>query len=133
GLSGVELSLALVDDVTIRALNRRHRKKDKPTDVLSFPLQELAPGAPLRGVHGALGDVIISVPTARAQARQRRRPLLDELTMLLAHGLLHLLGFDHRTDAEEADMTARTRALERAAAARRSTSSGKRVRRPAAS
>jgi probable rRNA maturation factor len=121
GLRDVELSIALVDDGTIRELNRRHRKKDRPTDVLSFPLLELAPGDAARG---ALGDVIVSVPTARRQAGRRRRPLLDELTMLLAHGLLHLLGHDHRDDAEERDMTARTRALEAAARARRPRSRG---------
>jgi probable rRNA maturation factor len=67
--------------------------------------------------------VILSVPTARRQAARRRKPLLDELTMLLAHGILHLLGHDHRTDAEERRMTAKTRELE-AAAARRATRSG---------
>src|SRR4051812_36948212 len=85
-LSGVELSIALVDDPTIRALNRDYRRKDKPTDVLAFPLQ--APDSPASGL---LGDVIVSIETARRQARSRRRPLLGELTMLLAHGLLHLL------------------------------------------
>ncbi|MBI4955449.1 MAG: rRNA maturation RNase YbeY, partial [Myxococcales bacterium] len=65
-----------------------------------------------------LGDVILSVPTAARQARRRRAPLLAELTLLLAHGLLHLCGHDHRTPAEERDMKARTRALEAAAVAR---------------
>ncbi|HEY4119749.1 MAG TPA: rRNA maturation RNase YbeY [Byssovorax sp.] len=116
GLTGVELSVALVDDATIRELNKKHRKKDKPTDVLSFPLLELAP--PGDDARGALGDVIVSVPTARRQASRRRRPLLDELTMLLAHGLLHLLGYDHRDDDEERVMNEATRALERAANAR---------------
>jgi probable rRNA maturation factor len=115
GLKKVELSLAIVDDETIRELNKKHRKKNKPTDVLSFPLLELRPGD---AAEGALGDVILSVPTARRQAAKRRRPLLDELTMLLAHGILHLLGFDHRNDAEDRVMTARTRELERAATTR---------------
>ena len=123
GLRGVELSIALVDDATIRDLNRRHRRKDKPTDVLSFHLQEIAPGETPKG---ALGDVVISVPTARRQAQKRRRPLLAELTMLLAHGLLHLVGFDHRTDAEERDMVERTRGLERAATTRLAPSRTKR-------
>jgi probable rRNA maturation factor len=119
GLRRVELSIALVDAATIRALNARHRKKDKPTDVLSFPLLELAVGD---AAAGALGDVILSVPTARRQASRRRRPLLAELTMLLAHGILHLLGHDHRTDAEDRRMTAKTRELERAATARAKSS-----------
>jgi probable rRNA maturation factor len=114
-LAGVELSVALVDDPTIRELNRTWRRKDKPTDVLAFPLAE---GEAVRREGGLLGDVIVSVETARRQAGKRRRPLLDELTMLLAHGVLHLIGYDHHTDAEEREMTALTRDLERAAAAR---------------
>jgi probable rRNA maturation factor len=112
-LGPVELSVALVDDATIRGLNRSYRRKDKATDVLAFPLQEVDKRR-LRGLAGALGDVILSVDTARKQARRHRRPLLDELTMLLAHGLLHLVGFDHRNDREEREMTGRTRALETA-------------------
>ena len=114
GLAEVELSIALVDDATIHELNRDYRKKDKPTDVLAFPLSEPVPAKPT----GLLGDVILSIDTARKQAKKHRRPLLGELTMLLAHGLLHLLGHDHQTDAEEREMTARTRELETAAAAR---------------
>lgn len=114
GLAEVELSIALVDDATIHELNRDYRKKDKPTDVLAFPLSEPVPAKPT----GMLGDVILSIDTARKQAKKHRRPLLGELTMLLAHGLLHLLGHDHQTDAEEREMTARTRELEAAAAAR---------------
>jgi probable rRNA maturation factor len=125
GLASVELSVALVDDAAIHALNRDYRHKDQPTDVLAFPLQEPAKAkAPRRGAPapslpvGLLGDVILSVDTARRQAAQHGRPLLSELTMLLAHGLLHLLGHDHRTDAEERAMTARTTELETAAATR---------------
>jgi probable rRNA maturation factor len=120
GLRGVELSVALVTDEAIHDLNRSYRHKDKPTDVLAFPLQEMPPlraGSQLPS--GLLGDVILSVPTARRQAGRHRRPLLAELTMLLAHGLLHLLGHDHQTDAQEREMTARTRELTTAAAARR--------------
>jgi probable rRNA maturation factor len=113
-LSRAELSVALVDDPVIQALNKTYRRKDKPTDVLAFPMQEPVPERP----EGLLGDVILSIDTARRQAKKHRRPLLAELTMLLAHGLLHLLGHDHRDDAEERDMKARTRALEDAAAPR---------------
>ncbi len=113
-LSKVELSIALVDDATIQELNREWRRKDKPTDVLAFPLLDPVPPKPT----GMLGDVILSIDTARRQARQHRRSLLAELTMLLAHGLLHLLGHDHRTDEEEREMTAHTRALEAAASTR---------------
>jgi probable rRNA maturation factor len=121
GLSAVELSIALVDDATIHALNRSYRRKDKPTDVLAFPLEEPTPRRGTRPPGDRLlGDVILSIDTARRQAGRHRRSLLGELTMLLAHGLLHLLGHDHRTDAEEREMTARTRELEAAASARRS-------------
>lgn len=114
-LEGVELSVACVDDATIQELNRTWRRKNKPTDVLSFPLRE---GEDVRPEGGLLGDVILSIETARRQASKRRRPLLDELTMLLAHGLLHLLGYDHPTDAREKEMTALTRELEAVAAKR---------------
>lgn len=116
-LTKVELSLALVNDPTIHALNKEWRRKDKPTDVLAFPLLDPVPPKPV----GMLGDVIISIDTARKQAKQHRRSLLDEVTMLLAHGLLHLLGHDHRTDEEEREMNARTRELEAAARERAST------------
>jgi probable rRNA maturation factor len=116
GLGAVELSVALVDDLTIQELNHDFRGKDRPTDVLAFAMREgEAMPEPPPGELEMIGDVIISVPTARKQATERRRPLLDELTMLLAHGLLHLLGYDHVTKAEEKVMTARTRELEKAA------------------
>jgi probable rRNA maturation factor len=136
GLEGAELSLTLVDDETMRALNREHRKKNKPTDVLSFPqhegdvltslglgLEAERAGRYRKRARGArvpdlLGDVVLSVPTATRQAEAGGRPLLAEATMLLAHGLLHLVGYDHRDDHEEAVMTARTRELEGVAAGR---------------
>lgn len=116
GLTGVELSVVLADDATVRALNRDYRQIDRPTDVLSFQQGDLdlRRGAP-KGPVGLLGDVVISVPTAARQAKRRRRPLLDEITMLLAHGILHLCGYDHLTDAQELEMNARARSLEEAA------------------
>ena len=122
GLRGVELSVALVDDEAIRELNRVYRSKDKPTDVLAFPMTDHAADAGASDPSGLLGDVILSIDTARRQAQAQKRPLLDELTMLLAHGLLHLLGYDHQTDKEEREMTARTRELEQAAAGRTAAS-----------
>ena len=111
GLSDVELSVALVDGVVIRRLNLRYRQKDRPTDVLSFEMRDAE--------HPELlGDVVISVETAARQAARRRCTVLDEATMLLAHGLLHLLGYDHRTDAQERIMLAKTRELEHAAVQR---------------
>jgi len=104
GSRALEASLLLTDDPTIRALNRSFRHKDKPTDVLAFAQREGGGPTPA----GLLGDVVISVATAR---RQARRGLERELLHLTAHGLCHLLGYDHRTDAEEATMNARARAL----------------------
>jgi probable rRNA maturation factor len=114
---GVELSVALVNDEAIRELNRSFRRKDKPTDVLAFPMSD-APKTERRS--GLLGDVILSIETARRQAEANSRALAAELTMLLAHGLLHLLGYDHQTDEEEREMTALTRELEEAATRRTS-------------
>lgn len=112
-----ELSVLLCDDATIHALNSDYRSKDRPTDVLAFAMQEGEGG----GLHPSLlGDVVISVDTARRQASERGRPIVGEVTFLLAHGLLHLLGYDHQTDEEERRMSARTDALCAAARQRRS-------------
>ena len=104
-LADVELSVALVDDATVRTLNRTYRSIDKPTDVLSFTMQE----------ERLLGDVIISVPTAARQAARAGRSVAEEVTMLLAHGLLHLLGYDHDTARKERRMKKLTAELEAAA------------------
>ncbi|HXG18755.1 MAG TPA: rRNA maturation RNase YbeY [Methylomirabilota bacterium] len=90
-----ELSLALVTDQEMHQLNYHYRGKDKPTDVLSFPLaDELHPFL--------LGDVIISIDTASRQAQRRRHSLREELQVLLIHGVLHLLGYDHEVSRSEA-------------------------------
>ena len=86
-----ELSILITDDREIHALNAEYRGKDKPTDVLSFALGENG------GVCGAeiLGDLVISLPTARRQAREYGVTVKEELLRLLIHGTLHLLGYDH--------------------------------------
>lgn len=114
-LSEAELSVMLCDDATIHALNRAHRRKNKPTDVLAFALRE---GKVLAGAEGLLGDVVISLDTARKQASDRGHPLWTEVTLLLAHGLLHLVGYDHRSDDEERRMNARADMLIAAANSR---------------
>ncbi|MBN2498991.1 MAG: rRNA maturation RNase YbeY [Deltaproteobacteria bacterium] len=91
GLQRSELSVLLTDDREIAELNARYRSREGPTDVLSFSQQE--GGAPLH--PELLGDVVISLETAARQASARRRPLLDELTELLVHGVLHLAGREH--------------------------------------
>ena len=116
GLSDAELCVMLTNDELIHELNRKHRRKSKPTDVLAFPMDEHG-----RGPSGAvrmLGDVAISLDTAARQARARRHPLLREVTELLAHGLLHLVGHDHRTDGEERAMNAAAASLVAVASAR---------------
>jgi probable rRNA maturation factor len=103
GLNGVEVSISVVDDEEIRVINRTWRAKDQPTDVLSFP----AGAAPLPPDHPRpLGDVIISLETARTRSFEEGRSLEAELARYLAHGLLHLLGHDHHK-AEEARRMAR--------------------------
>jgi probable rRNA maturation factor len=120
GLADAELSVLLTDDATIHALNLEHRGKDGPTDVLAFALDEHAARDALRtGCAGRdlmLGDVVISLDTALRQARSRRRDLLAEVRFLLAHGLLHLCGFDHATARQKRQMDGMTRKLVRAAA-----------------
>jgi probable rRNA maturation factor len=124
-----ELSVALVGDEEMRTLNARYRKKDRPTDVLSFGVtspslprwgpgggRSTAPRDPLwsplaRGTR-LLGDVVISVDTAARQAAARGVPVDEELRFLLAHGVLHLLGYDHeRSPTEARRMFAKQRRL----------------------
>lgn len=114
-LGGAELSVLLTDDATIHALNRDYRGKDRPTDVLAFAQREGEAAPRIPGAPELLGDVVISLDTAAAQARARRRPPLAEVTTLLAHGLLHLVGHDHRDDEEEREMNAAAAALVRRA------------------
>ena len=109
GRPDFEVGLRLTSDATIRTLNRDYRRKDKATDVLAFAQRE-GPGAALH--PEVLGDLVISVETAR---RQARRGLPAELLHLAAHGLCHLLGYDHRDDAEEREMNKRAAALRREA------------------
>jgi len=107
-----EVALRLTTDAEIKALNRDYRAKNKPTDVLAFAQRE-GPGGTLH--PHLLGDIVISVETAR---RQAKRGLATELLHLASHGLCHLLGYDHRDDAEEAEMNARATALRKEGARR---------------
>ncbi len=109
-LPNAELSVLLTDDRGIQELNREHRHKDKPTDVLAFPMDET-----VSDPEGVLGDVVISLDTAERQARSRGRPLIEEVRFLLAHGVLHLVGYDHAEPTEKREMVAMTRLLVRRA------------------
>lgn len=92
-----ELSLDLVGDGRMRRLNRQYRKKDRTTDVLAFAMRESS-----SPVSALLGDVVISLPTARRQAKEGGRSLSEELAWLLVHGVLHLCGYDHERSTAEA-------------------------------
>ncbi|MDW8247586.1 MAG: rRNA maturation RNase YbeY [Sandaracinaceae bacterium] len=113
GMENAELSLLVCDDETIRQLNAKHRGKNAPTDVLAFALRDVHhPNLPAQAIpEGVLGDVVISIPKARRQAQRAGHSLEEELSILLAHGILHLLGFDHRDPDEDRRMRARTDAL----------------------
>ena len=89
GLAG-EVSVLLTGDAAIRTLNRKYRRKDKATDVLSFPAAEMT--------EGVAGDLVISLETALMQAEERGHTLEMEIKVLLLHGLLHLAGYDHEAD-----------------------------------
>ena len=117
-----DLAIALVSDARIRSLNRRFRQIDKPTDVLAFPaapsvIEFLPPqgGSHAPSVASAfrrknaespqeLGDIVISVQTARRQARDAGHSLASELKILALHGLLHLLGYDHHQQSDRTRM-----------------------------
>ena len=90
-----EVSVLFCADTRMRALNRRYRGQDRPTDVLAFPTGD--------SESGFLGDIVISVPYAEREARRRREPGAREIDRLLVHGLLHLMGYDHETDDGEMD------------------------------
>jgi probable rRNA maturation factor len=104
-----EVSVLLIDDEAIQALNRDYRGVDAPTDVLAFSQLE---GEDF-GADGenVLGDVAISVEMAERQAREHGHGIDDEMDLLLAHGLLHLLGYDHEKPEDEKRMFARQKEL----------------------
>ena len=97
-LDNVEISITLTDNETIRRINKQWRKKDKPTDVLSFPIDEKPPGYKYK----ILGDVVISLPFAKKQAEEIGISYEEEVIRLLTHGILHLLGYDHEVCPAEA-------------------------------
>ena len=97
GGTGSAVCIAFIDDDEIRRLNREFRDVDSATDVLAFPTDPAAPA--LAG--GYLGDIAVAVPTARRQAAELGHSLLEELLTLVGHGLLHLLGHNHESDAGE--------------------------------
>lgn len=87
--SSFELSLTFVTDNKIKTLNKQYRGKNKPTDVLAFPLES------------GIGDIVISVETAKRNAKKFGKTFIDELKFLMIHGFLHLLGYDHEISRKE--------------------------------
>lgn len=123
------VSLAFLGDREMRALNRRYRKQRRTTDVLSFPgsghpaPRTIRYGTPLTTGQVELGEVLVSVPQAKRQAKRYGHPLADELDMLVLHGLLHLAGYDHHRPADRRKMeTMEQRVFKKRSLVRRSHS-----------
>lgn len=96
-----ELSLVLAGDKTLQSLNNEWRQKDKPTNVLSFPGNDIAVGE-VAGIM--LGDIVISLETTAREATLENKSFEDHLSHLVVHGFLHLFGYDHETDDEASQM-----------------------------
>ena len=112
----VELSVRLTGDETVRELNSEWRGKDKPTNVLSFPMAEAddLASATVAAPELLLGDIVLARGVCEREAEEKSIPLERHAAHLLVHGTLHLLGYDHHDEAEAADMEAReVRALAR--------------------
>lgn len=108
--SGV--TVVFTDDESVRALNKQHRGTDAPTDVLSFPADPLPPEIMEADDAPYLGDLIIAFSYTQAQAKQLGHALSDTLVLLVIHGTLHLLGYDHDTQKKRAEMwSAQAKAL----------------------
>jgi probable rRNA maturation factor len=94
-----EVSIAIIDDEAMRNLNRKFRKKNKTTDVLTFPADDSDADPNAKG--RPLGDIVISIDQARRQATDQKHSLATEVRYLILHGILHALGYDHETDSGE--------------------------------
>lgn len=105
-----EVSVTFVDNERIQEINREYRGFDKPTDVISFALEEEGEGEVLvvgEDLPTVLGDIIVSIPKAKEQAEDYGHSFERELGFLLVHGFLHLLGYDHLNEADETKMFGR--------------------------
>jgi len=98
-LTTKEIELILTDNASIRELNQEHREKDKPTDVLSFPMDAPFTEQSIFGMP--LGSIVISADFVKEKAKELGHTIQDELSLLFIHGMLHLLGFDHESDHGE--------------------------------
>jgi len=102
----VELTLRLVDEAESRRLNRKYRDRDRPTNVLSFPFE-----VPPEIASPLLGDLVICAPLVAAEAEAQGKPLEAHWAHMVAHGLLHLLGYEHQTDLQAREMEAEERRI----------------------
>lgn len=98
-----QMDLVLISDRKMQNMNKEYRKKDSPTDVISFAYLEVTDYGREPG-DIIVGDIFISVDTAKRQAKEKGHDLKHELAILFVHGMLHCMGFDHNTDEEEAEM-----------------------------
>jgi probable rRNA maturation factor len=101
--AGSSLTILLTDDAEVRALNREHRRKDQPTNVLAFPAHATA--------HGHLGDLALAYETCAREALDQGKALADHMRHLVVHGVLHLTGWDHDAEAKAEAMEAHERAV----------------------
>jgi probable rRNA maturation factor len=106
-----DMAVVITDDDSIRTLNRDFRGADEPTDVLAFGEEKAGPFVMAPGEPAYLGDVIVSLERAEAQAAERSLATRTELQLLLVHGILHLLGYDHTEESEQQEMWARQDAI----------------------
>lgn len=106
-----DMAVVITDDESIQALNRDFRGLDEPTDVLAFGEEKPGPFVLAPGEPAYLGDIVISLERAEAQAQERGIPLKAELQLLLVHGILHLLGYDHHTEQAQRQMWKRQAAI----------------------
>jgi len=97
-----DMSIVIGDDALLKSLNQKYKQRHTTTDVLAFPAGEIDPDSQTL----YLGDVVISLPRAQEQALSAGHPLVDELQLLVVHGTLHLLGFDHNDPADKKRMQA---------------------------
>lgn len=102
--TGYEISLTLVDNPSIQKLNKEFRNLDRPTDVLSFALEEGTALAMPQNSVPMLGEIVISAEKALAQAEEYGHSFQREMAFLTVHGMLHLLGYDHQTPAQRKEM-----------------------------
>ena len=105
------LAVALASDAEVRVLNRRYRRQDRPTDVLSFPGDVSAGASRSDRAHRHLGDLVIATGVARGQAVEAGHSYATELRVLALHGLLHLLGYDHHASDDDGRMARAERRL----------------------